>query len=170
MLPFCSKFPYLNEKIKDINKSLLKKRYLLVSDEIIDAINAIDRVNFSEILPIKSLDELYNTVHVKKEIPELIHMNQTTSNLFMQLFIEIEHKYNYKFTNIQHLFELDTIWEYLPIDIKEMVLSMAMSAFSLNSLDIELLITFMDSINLQVNPFILSNKLDSLKKSIDSKK
>ena len=88
----------------------------------------------------------------------------------MRLFILVSHKYQYKITNLQHLFELDSIWEYLPWDIKEIIFAMVMNAFSLDIYDIHLLLNFIDSINLQVNPFILSNKLEHLKKSINSKK
>ena len=169
MLPFCSKFPYLNSKIKSINKLLLTKNYT-ITDEMINVINDINKVNCSDIAPIPQLDELYDTVCIKNEMPKLLQINQVTSELFMRLFILVSHKYQYKITNLQHLFELDSIWEYLPWDIKEIIFAMVMNAFSLDIYDIHLLLNFIDSINLQVNPFILSNKLEHLKKSINSKK
>ena len=164
MLSECYRFPYLNKKIEEINDHLMNMDAIDedLFSKVMDCENLIIEIESSMMPHIPELDKLYKDIKINnKSLAHLQIINDNEYRTVMNLYLFVKKKYGSVAEKTRGIFDLDFIWNYLPTILQNRILKKINVLYTADIMEI---IEFSDevkSINRVINPFVLSNMLDT---------
>lgn len=161
MISHVKRYPYLNDKISKINKQYT--HYFGCNDLWINSL--ISAIDASGIPLIPEIDEIYKTIRIDHKHCIFSSMHPDVKNIFMKKFIEISHNPTYIELG-RGIFELDTLWEYVPTNIRSNILHSIKNCSATNLNSIRRVVNQISYYNMMINPFYLDNLLEEFKNSL----
>ena len=167
MILLSTRFPYLNDKIVRINDQIIKKETVIPQEQLDEINSMIYQGNTTLIYSMPELDELYMEVRNDKtrkasKIPPIPKfMNERMREKTMNAYLYVCDVYRLK-KYTDYLFDLDSIWEYLPKGLRDMLENMYDSVYRMTKEDIYTFNMELHDLKTSLNPFVIDNELDKL--------
>lgn len=161
LISLSNRFPYLNDKILKINKYTLAHPKV-IPEFMLDYVNTmILKSNLCEIEPMPELDKVYKDIRFNNKLIIPKRINDRVEKLILKTYLELNEKYHRNIL-IEHLHDLNAIWEYLPKYLQDGLAEEFEDAMSMLPDDLLEFNLELNDLRVALNPFVISNELDKL--------